>query len=169
MVAALQQGRRDALGQLYDSCAPIMMGIITRIVQDKEVAEEVLKETFVAIWSRIGVYDSSKNRLLTWSLAIARGIALEAVKSDRYQVVIQEKNNLKVSGTEDIEKRVLGDDRQKLHTFDHVDSIGEMALNLLYIKGRSCAETAVELRLSEQELKAVLRKAFIHLKAGKAA
>ncbi|GAB3812093.1 hypothetical protein GCM10028895_02800 [Pontibacter rugosus] len=60
LVEALKQGKQEVLGLLYDAYAPVMMGVILRIVPDREVAEEVLQETFLAIWSRIEVYDASK-------------------------------------------------------------------------------------------------------------
>ena len=46
-----------------------------------------------------------------------------------------------------------------------LDPQEKKALELLYLKGRTCAETAAELNLSVEQLKEVLKKAFTHLKA----
>ncbi|MBD1395755.1 RNA polymerase sigma factor [Pontibacter sp. JH31] len=164
MVAALRQGRQEMLGKLYDAYAPVMMGVISRIVADTEVAEQVLQETFVAIWTRIGVYDASKERLLTWGLAIARGIALEAVKADRYTSFAQNETNPSPNKNVPLLNGQLG--REDICSLAPLE---KRALELLYLKGRSCAETAGELHMSETALKEVLKSAFTHLKADKSA
>ncbi|WP_299761674.1 sigma-70 family RNA polymerase sigma factor [uncultured Pontibacter sp.] len=170
IVAALRQGRQKTLDRLYDAYAPVMMGVISRIVADQEVAEEVLKETFVAIWTRIGTYDTSKHRLLTWGLAIARGLALEAIKTDRYESILHAKKKLGSKPKDQLNK-IENSDRGKEKTPDlcKLDSIERTALELIYLKGRSCAETAAEMSMTVEQLTAVLKKAFIHLKVGKPA
>ena len=167
IVAALRQGRQQVLGKLYDSYAPIMMGTITRIVQDQEIAEEVLKETFVAIWTRIGIYDASKHRLLTWGLAIARGLALEAIKSDRYASISRTAIKTADTTTEKYKFVTLHKGDTKEANLCNLSSLEKAALELIYLKGRSCTETAAEMNMTEKQLKDVLKKAFSNLKAGK--
>lgn len=165
LVAALRQGKQEMLGKLYDAYAPVMMGVISRIVPDAEVAEQVLQETFVAIWSRIGVYDSSKGRLLTWGLAIARGIALEAIKTGRFNSAVNPAN--KPSETNILENKALPlhNGQVKKQDLCSLAPTERLVLELLYLKGRTCAEAAGELNMKVAELKAVLRSAFIQLKA----
>jgi RNA polymerase sigma factor (sigma-70 family) len=169
LVAALRQGRQEMLGKLYDAYAPVMMGVISRIVHDTEVAEEVLKETFVAIWTRIGVYDASKERLLTWGLAIARGIALEAVKTDRYTSIGASTNKPAETNAQQNKAIPLQNGQVKKEDLCTLAPLEKSALELLYLKGRTCAETAGELNMTVDELKTVLKRAFTHLKAEKAA
>jgi RNA polymerase sigma-70 factor (ECF subfamily) len=167
LVAALRQGRQEMLGKLYDAYAPVMMGVIARIVQDDEVAEEVLKETFVAIWSRIGIYDASKDRLLTWGLAIARGIALEAIKTGRYATTADATNKPAETNSQPNKPVTLQNreiDKQEVCALAPLE---KTVLELLYLKGRSCAETAGELNMTVEEVSVVLKKAFTHLKAEK--
>jgi RNA polymerase sigma factor (sigma-70 family) len=162
LVAALREGRQEMLSKLYDAYAPAMMGVISRIVQDNEVAEEVLKESFVAIWSRIGIYDASKERLLTWGLSIARGIALEAVKTDRYA-----SNNPSGKSLAPKKNITLQNGEIKKEDLCTLTPLEKTVLESLYLKGRTCTETARELNMTEEETRAVVKKAFIHLKAGK--
>lgn len=166
LVAALRQGRQEMLGKLYDAYAPVMMGVISRIVPDTEVAEQVLQETFVAIWTRIGVYDASKERLLTWGLAIARGIALEAVKTGRYTSVGSPKNE---AGSQQNKNVPLQQGQLSEENLCSLSPLEKRALESLYLKGRSCAETAGELNMTETALKELLKSAFTHIKAEKSA
>lgn len=166
-MAALRQGRQEMLATLYDAYSPVMFGVIRRIVTNEDVAEEVLKETFVAIWQRIGVYNASKERLLTWGLAIARGLALEAVKTDRYAALLQA-NNSAPKATELQNKKVPLPHAENTNPLvQHLTPLEKQALELLYLKGRSCAETAAELNVSDAQLREILKKACSTLKAEK--
>lgn len=167
LVEALRQGKQEMLGKLYDAYAPVMMGVISRIVHDNEVAEEVLKDTFVAIWSRIGVYDASKDRLLTWGLAIARGIALEANKSNRHTASVERIKKTSENGTQKNKSVTLQKGGIVKQNLCSLPPLEKTVLELLYLKERTCAEVAGELNLSVEEVKTVLKKAFAHLKADK--
>lgn len=169
LVQALRQGRQEVLALLYDAYAPVMMGIISRIVPDREMAEEVLQDTFVAIWSRIGVYDASRNRFLTWGLAIARGIALEAVKTARYTSVTREERNTTFAGAEATGKEASLNEKQEEKQHCHLEPQEKAILELIYLKGHTCAEAAEELGVTEAALRTSLKEAFLHLKAEKSA
>ncbi|MFD2247531.1 RNA polymerase sigma factor [Pontibacter ruber] len=166
LVAALRQGRQEMLGKLYDAYAPLLLGVISRIVPDTEVAEQVLQETFVAIWTRIGVYDASKERLLTWGLAIARGIALEAVKTGRYSSSVNPANETNLQQNKILPLQQGHVSKENLCSLAPLE---KRALELLYLKGRTYAEAAGELSMTEAALKEVLKSAFTHLKADKSA
>ena len=161
LVEALQQGRKEMMDLLFDAYAPVMLGVIIRIIPDKELAEEVLYETFIAIWTRIGVYDASQNRFLTWGLAIARGLALEAVRCGRVaRLTEQNGQNGKVIGK-------VTENKTGVDLFAGLELQVKTVLELIYLKGRTCNEVASELGITTETIKASLKKAFVQLKAGK--
>jgi hypothetical protein len=41
----------------------------------KNIAENILQDTFLKIWSTIDSYSAEKERLFTWMIAIARNLA----------------------------------------------------------------------------------------------
>lgn len=169
LVAALQQGRQEVLGLLYDAYAPVIMGVVMRIVPDKEVAEQVLQETFMAIWSRIDVYNPARNRFLIWGLVIARGIALEAVKNGKGNLVVKEQRSANFAGAADAKELVSYIREQEDKQFCQLEPQERAVLELVYLKGHSCSEDAAALGITEEVLKAKLRSAFIHLKSEKSA
>lgn len=169
LVEALQQGKQEVLGLLYDAYAPVMMGVIARIIPDKDVAEEVLHETFVAIWTRIGIYDSSRSRLLIWGLAIARGIALEAVKTGKYKPASTTEGNSCMPAEKEMNACILQDLQQDNKLFTCLNKQERTILDLIYLKGKSCEEVTAELGITAETLKTSLKKAFTQLKAEKSA
>src|SRR4051812_22826303 len=69
---------------LYDNYSAALYGVIFRIVGKDEIAEDLLQETFLRIWNNFSKYDSTKGRLFTWMVNIARNIALDKVRSKDY-------------------------------------------------------------------------------------
>lgn len=60
---------------LYDRYAVALLLCIIRIVPENEIAEDILQDTFLKIWSTIDCYSIKKEKLFTWMIAIARNLA----------------------------------------------------------------------------------------------
>ncbi|GGK79204.1 RNA polymerase sigma factor [Rufibacter glacialis] len=169
LLEAIRLGKQEAFGLLYDAYAPVLMGMISRMVPSSEVAEEVLKETFLAIWSRIHIFDPSKTRFLTWALALGRGIALEAQKTGLYGTLLHT-NGTEERARQEEERRAkeLEEARVK-EAFCQLAPQEKAIIDLIYLKGYSCAQAAEALGISEQQLKSHLKLAFKHIGAERTA
>jgi RNA polymerase sigma-70 factor (ECF subfamily) len=55
---------------LYDKYAPVLYGVILKIVKSEDVTNAVLNDVFCSIWKTIDQFDE-KCKLLTWLLRIA--------------------------------------------------------------------------------------------------
>jgi RNA polymerase sigma-70 factor (ECF subfamily) len=80
-IAGLRKQDRDVFSVLYDQYASALLGVVFKIVDDREWAEDIIQESFVKIWEKNSSYDSSKGRLFTWMLNIARNTAIDALRS----------------------------------------------------------------------------------------
>ena len=69
---------------LYDNYSAALYGVIHRIIQSDEIAEDVLQETYLKIWNNFPQYDSAKGRLFTWMVNIARNMAIDKVRSREF-------------------------------------------------------------------------------------
>lgn len=85
LVVLLNEQSHDAFNYLYDHYSGALFTIINQIVPDKDTAGDVLQEVFVNIWKKIGTYDSTKGRLFTWMLNIARNAAIDKIRSKGYR------------------------------------------------------------------------------------
>lgn len=85
LVAYLKEREEQAFRYLYDHYSGALYNIITQIIPDQETGSDVLQEVFVNIWRRIESYDSTKGRLFTWMLNIARNAAIDMLRSKGYQ------------------------------------------------------------------------------------
>lgn len=85
LVLALKSREVIALNVIYGMYSVAIRGVIFRIVQQQGVAEDLLQETFIKIWFAIDKYDSTKGRLFTWMLNIARNGAIDFLRSKKYR------------------------------------------------------------------------------------
>ena len=60
LVALLQNEDQSAFAYLYDNYSGALYGIIYRMLEDKELAEDILQEAFVKIWNNMATYESSR-------------------------------------------------------------------------------------------------------------
>ncbi|MEO8794759.1 MAG: sigma factor [Daejeonella sp.] len=78
LIASFQNGSQQAFAELYDKYAPALLGAISRIIIDREKAEEILQQTFSLIWKKKELYSPAKERFFTWIIKIARSACSES-------------------------------------------------------------------------------------------
>ncbi len=85
LVMLLKQRQESAFSYLYDHYSASLYSVIVSIVIDRELSNDILQEVFVKIWRQIETYDTTKGRLFTWMLNVARNASIDAVRSKNYQ------------------------------------------------------------------------------------
>lgn len=70
-------GDRDAFERLYVRTSPKLFGVICRICSNRELAKEVLQESYVTIWQKAGTYDPELGSPIAWMARIARNRAID--------------------------------------------------------------------------------------------
>ncbi len=81
LVRAVAAGSEEALGVLYDRHATGVHATAYRLTGDRGVAEEVVQETFLALWNRAGSFDPGVASLGTWLRSIARNRAVDRLRA----------------------------------------------------------------------------------------
>ena len=166
MIVSLKSGDQASLGILYDNYSAALFGVIIRIVESQENAEDVLQEVFVKIWRNISSYDRSKGKLYTWLINIARNSAIDSLRVKDYKLKSQIRN------IDDSVNRI-----NKQYSFSiHPDHIGLKALvdkmkpeyklliDKLYFEGYTQEEAAEELNIPLGTVKTRIRSAISQLR-----
>ncbi len=81
LVRAVADGSEQALGILYDRHVESVFAAASRLTNDRQVAEEVVQETFLALWNRAELYDPQAGSLAAWLLTIARNRAVDRLRA----------------------------------------------------------------------------------------
>jgi RNA polymerase sigma-70 factor, ECF subfamily len=79
--AARDDGSAEAFERLYRGCAPLLLGVAQRIVQRRELAEEVLHDAFAKIWEAAETFDPLATQPAAWMAAIVRNRAIDVRSS----------------------------------------------------------------------------------------
>lgn len=82
-----------AFEQLYDRYSPLLFTLIKKIVDDKEIAGEILSDVFVIVWRRIDQFDFKTNNVYTWLVTIARNKAIDRLNRIKNKEGIGEYND----------------------------------------------------------------------------
>ncbi|MDQ6756411.1 MAG: sigma-70 family RNA polymerase sigma factor [Bacteroidota bacterium] len=85
LVFALKQQDQQAFSYLYDNYSAALFGLVYKMVNDKELAEDILQEAFVKVWNNFSNYDSMKGRLFTWMLNLTRNLTIDTLRSKGYK------------------------------------------------------------------------------------
>jgi RNA polymerase sigma-70 factor (ECF subfamily) len=81
LVRAVVHGSDEALALLYDRHAGGVHAVALRLTGDRGIAEEVVQETFLALWNRAALFDPALASLATWLRSIARNRALDKLRA----------------------------------------------------------------------------------------
>ncbi len=76
LIACLKSGDAKQFEVIYDHFSSALYGIIYKILDNEEQAQQVLQDVFFKIWNQSATYDQQRCRLFTWMLTIARGVSL---------------------------------------------------------------------------------------------
>ncbi|WP_439504613.1 RNA polymerase sigma factor [Sediminibacterium sp.] len=112
LVLLLTQQNEAAFSYLYDNYSGALFASILSIVNNQEAAADTLQEVFIKIFRQIQSYDSSKGRLYTWMLNIARNAAIDTTRSKGFQKTQQNQelseNVYDLSGSAEIKTDDIG-------------------------------------------------------------
>jgi len=82
----IRAGQTDALGELYDRYASVALGTALRVVNDRQEAEDVVHDAFVAVWRKIDRFDPDRGSLRGWLMTVVRNRAIDRVRGRRPQL-----------------------------------------------------------------------------------
>jgi RNA polymerase sigma-70 factor (ECF subfamily) len=81
LVRAVAAGSSDALAVLYDRHVDSLFATARRLTSDRGTAEEVVQETFLALWDRADTFDPALGSVRGWLRAIARNRTVDRLRS----------------------------------------------------------------------------------------
>jgi RNA polymerase sigma-70 factor, ECF subfamily len=167
LVSRLFKQDREAFAYLYDNYAPALYGIIFRIVQKEEIARDVLQECFLKIWSNFTQYDKTKGRLFTWTVNIARNLAIDTTRSKDFK---NQSKNLDISDLvntiDSKQTAVLKPDQIGLRALiEKLKPEQRQLIDMVYFGGYTQAEVAETLNIPLGTVKTRIRAALLELRA----
>lgn len=77
LVREVAAGSHEALAELYDRHVGPIFAMARRLAGDRQLAEEVVQDTFLILWNRAELYDPASGSVAVWLRSIARNRAID--------------------------------------------------------------------------------------------
>ena len=69
-------GDRQAFSRLYDETCPSLFDLVLRVVRDPSLAEDVVRATYVEVWTHSGRFQETTQSPLSWIMGLGYTRAL---------------------------------------------------------------------------------------------
>lgn len=160
-------GDETAFAQLYDLLAPLLHGIVLRVLRDPSRAEEVTQEVFVEVWRLAPRYDPDRGTVRSWAATIAHRRAVDRVRSEQSARDRDQRDvDLRVDAGGGVDE-IVGDrlERERVgRALGKLTELQRQAVELAYYGGHTYREVAVLLDVSEGTVKTRIRDGLIRLR-----
>jgi RNA polymerase sigma-70 factor (ECF subfamily) len=165
---AVAAGNRAAFESLYQRTNVKLFGVALRILPERQEAEEVLQEVYLAVWRRAGAFDPARGTAMTWLITLTRNRALDRLRATRRRPA----DPIELAGDvpdpePDAEARALaGDEATRIAwCLDRLDHDDARLIRTAFFEGASYADLATRASRPLGTIKSRIRRALIRLKA----
>jgi RNA polymerase sigma-70 factor (ECF subfamily) len=169
LMERVRRGDEVALAALYDRYGGLILTVALRIVGDRDLAEEVMQDTFLRVWNASDTYRSSRGQVSGWLIGIARNRAIDVLRSRQHKTRLRERTPLPEPGDED--SFGVPDETESIATRQAVtDALAGLSMaqrqvvELAYYGGLSQSEIAHQLGEPLGTIKSRTRVAMEHLR-----
>jgi RNA polymerase sigma-70 factor, ECF subfamily len=166
-IKACATGDREALRSLFEQDAGRLVAVARRIVRRRDLAEEVVQETFIQVWRKAAQFDPRLGSARGWIYTIARNRALNVIR-DHAREELTDEAGIEMLRHDD---QVIDDAYQRLannsrlrHCLDRLEPKRRTCLLLAYVAGFSHGEIAGKLDVPLGTAKSWIRRAVNALK-----
>ena len=87
VLKSVASGDRVAFRRLYVAAGPTLLGVCSRILRDRDAAQDAFQEAMLRIWQKSYLYDPARGRPMSWMIAVARNVVLDRLPEPRFRVV----------------------------------------------------------------------------------
>jgi RNA polymerase sigma-70 factor (ECF subfamily) len=162
-----------ALETLYDRYSPVLYTLVKRIVDEKEIAEEILADIFVIIWQKSSKFDINSDNLFTWLITLTRNKSLDFIRrqkslisdeyNDEYEDAVIIPNLSSIIPANNLNNTFSN--RENIYAAVHnLTEAQQYVLSLAYYEGLSESEIASKLKIPLLTVKSKIRVALNSIK-----
>jgi RNA polymerase sigma factor (sigma-70 family) len=166
--------RQDGLAfrQLYNATSAKLFAFSLRILLKRELAEEVLQESFVNIWNNAGSYQSSLAAPMTWMTTIVRNKAFDMLRrmDDAVEIDADTFDKDVMTALESTDPtplealQISGDAKALAGCMSRLEGLHRQAVALAFFHDLSHSEVAEQMKLPIGTVKTWIRRSLDRLR-----
>ncbi|MCW5252349.1 ECF RNA polymerase sigma factor SigK [Streptomyces sp. SHP 1-2] len=168
IMGKVAHGDKQAFSVLYDALAPLVFGIVVKVVRDRAQSEEVAQEVMIDLWRQAARYRPEAGSVTTWATTIAHRRSVDRVRSaqasaEREQAQAAREHTAAFDEvTEQVETRL--ESEQVRRCLRGLTELQRQAVTLAYYRGLTYREVAEALRTPLPTIKTRMRDGLIRLR-----
>ncbi|MCI0623036.1 MAG: sigma-70 family RNA polymerase sigma factor [Acidobacteria bacterium] len=171
LVRKVAQGDRTAFGHLFDRYSQLALNLASRVLNERQEAEDVVQEVFLQLWREAASYRQERGNVSSWIVAIARSRAIDKLRSRKARRLFdpagesEEMQDLAEQlpdptfRQEDLDNQLL-----VRKAFGSLAVDQRVAIEMAYYEGMSQSEIAEALREPLGTIKTRIRSGLLKLK-----
>jgi RNA polymerase sigma-70 factor (ECF subfamily) len=167
LVVAIGRWREDALAEVYRRHAGAAYALARRLLNDNQLAEEILQEVFLRLWNNPERFDSERGSLRAYMLAQTHGRAVDLLRSETARRRREEREAREAPAFgDDIERQVidLTVSEKVKEVVGRLPDDERRAIELAYFGGHTYRQVAVMLETPEGTVKSRIRSGLRRLR-----
>ena len=170
-LVACASGDRNALQAIYQLESRRLLGVALRIVRERALAEDVLHDAFMNIWTKAASFDALRGSAFGWIHTIVRNQALSVVRTNGREVSADEE------AIEALEADQVANNAPMTELFEITADIGRLddclqaldapkrnSILAAYLDGCSHSEIAAKLNAPLGSVKAWIKRGLLSLR-----
>jgi len=169
LIQAIASGQSWAIDVLYQRYSGMLYSLAYRMVADHQVAEDLLQESFVAVWRRATSYSAQSGAVHNWLSSIVHHRAIDYLRTIRRRASLKSVTLDEVemiSTTSDVWEEVWQSvqSEQVRESLMRLPPEQRLVIELAYFQGWTHAEIAAGCQLPLGTVKARMRLGLVRLK-----
>jgi RNA polymerase sigma-70 factor (ECF subfamily) len=167
LVAAVAKGDEAAFERLYAATRAKLFGVVLRILRRHDLAEEVIQECYVKIWSNAGQFNPTLASPITWMVSIARNRAIDLMRK-RAEVSLEEEPaalEVAADNPDPLARREMNDELKRLlGCVGKLEPERQRLVLLAYYNGWSREQLAEKFNTPVNTVKTWLRRSILEIR-----
>lgn len=168
LLEACAKGDRAALQRLYAMTAPQLFGLALGILRNRDLAEDIVQDSFVLIWRHAHSFDPRRGAAMAWLGRIVRNQCFDALRRRGREAPLDDAvmERWEDPAPSPADLAALSRDAQRLRgCLEQLEESPRRSLLLAYYQGLTFEEVAGRLKAPLGTVKSWIRRSLIRLKS----
>lgn len=169
---ACARGEQQALRDLYEQESSRLLGVARRIAGNDALAEDIVHDAFIRIWTRASRFDPARGSARGWIFSVTRHLALNFVRDGAREMQVGEDQEmvlhdaLSLQDTPETDAFEYGSRTGRIYRcLEQLEPARRNCILHAYVDGYSHAQIALKLGTPLGTVKAWIKRSLTALRA----
>jgi RNA polymerase sigma-70 factor (ECF subfamily) len=168
LLQACAKGDQTALHSLYTGTAPQLFGLALRILRRRELAEEVVQDSFLVVWRNAHTFDPNRGAAMAWLARIVRNRCIDVIRQRWREAPLDDASSIEdwedpVSSPADLAE-LSHDARRLQECISELEEFPRKVLRMVYYKGMTYQEAAIRVGVPLGTAKSSVWRSLVRLR-----